>query len=145
MRPQSLSCGLSCNGKLGSNISRHAILTTLLSDGFRNAQSIRMKEFYDNNPEKTTRLFGKDNPAWKHGEASRGYTNFTESLKSTVRARDNNTCQTCGYKWDNVEPRLDVHHIDGDKDNFAPDNLVTWCKKCHTSFHRRQGSVEMQN
>jgi 5-methylcytosine-specific restriction endonuclease McrA len=30
---------------------------------------------------------------------------------------------------------LDVHHLDHDKENNEPENLMTLCKNCHASYH----------
>lgn len=51
---------------------------------------------------------------------------FTDKLKHEIKLRDKNTCQKCGKMDD-----LDVHHIDGDRLNNNPKNLITLCKKCH--------------
>jgi hypothetical protein len=56
--------------------------------------------------------------------------------------RDGYTCQGCGER----KNRLLVHHHDyrgknlpsqADMNN-ALDNLVTWCYKCHSQFHRHK-------
>lgn len=138
-RQKHFYCSRSCAGKAGY---RAALETGrfgvgyLTTDDFRRAQSIRMKAYYTEHPEKVTRLYGKDNPAWKHGNAQRGYTNFTETRKQAVRERDNQTCQICGKEWDGTGPRFDVHHIDDNKNNFEIGNLITLCKSCHTKSHR---------
>lgn len=51
--------------------------------------------------------------------------------------RDNHTCQRCGTKED-----LHVHHIDGngvntprEYRNNSLDNLITYCRGCHTLVH----------
>lgn len=46
---------------------------------------------------------------------------------STIRKWDQYTCQICGK-----EPAICVHHIDYDKLNCDPKNLITLCRKCHT-------------
>ncbi len=59
---------------------------------------------------------------------------WTEDLRRAVRKRDKYTCQLCG-----IEPAIHCHHIDYDKQNCNPDNLVTLCKGCHikTNANRR--------
>ena len=66
---------------------------------------------------------------------------WTEILKDSIRCRDNYICQECGTHQDELTGRskkLDVHHIDYDKENCDPDNLVSLCRKCHiiTNFDR---------
>jgi hypothetical protein len=31
--------------------------------------------------------------------------------------------------------RLQLHHVDHDHENHAPDNLMTLCASCHTRWH----------
>jgi 5-methylcytosine-specific restriction endonuclease McrA len=61
-----------------------------------------------------------------------------------ARRRDNYTCRRCGVEQ--RRPRLDVHHIrprrefDGDLEAAnALDNLVTYCRPCHTTVDARWG------
>ena len=63
---------------------------------------------------------------------------FTEVLKEQIRARDNYTCQLCGAKQSDLSRKLDVHHIDYNKANCDPSNLVTLCRFCHpgTNYNR---------
>jgi len=35
-------------------------------------------------------------------------------------------CECCG-----LEAKLDIHHIDKNRDNNAPDNLIKLCRYCH--------------
>jgi len=139
MRQQSISCSRSCNGKGGAKIAHEsgAIQYALKTEKYKKEQSERMREFYKIHPEKVTRLIGHNNPAWKHGQARRGYTNFTEALKDKIRRRDKYQCQSCGEKWNYKGPKFDVHHINGNKDNFNESNLTTLCKRCHTTLHRK--------
>lgn len=63
---------------------------------------------------------------------------FTDALKEQIRQRDNHTCQLCGVNTSDTYRELDVHHIDYDKTNNHPDNLITLCDSCHpkTNYHR---------
>jgi len=36
-----------------------------------------------------------------------------------------------------------VHHIDGDKCNNYPDNLITLCRSCHMKVHRSRNKEEL--
>ena len=54
---------------------------------------------------------------------------FTNKLKQEIKNRDSNTCQECGKTDD-----LEVHHIDGNRLNNDPENLLTLCKKCHRKY-----------
>ena len=31
---------------------------------------------------------------------------------------------------------MEVHHVDGQRDHNAIDNLVAWCKRCHIDHHK---------
>ena len=54
---------------------------------------------------------------------------WTEKLREAVRERDEHECQRCHRKQEE-EVALDVHHINGDKENsFA--ELITLCPYCH--------------
>jgi hypothetical protein len=33
------------------------------------------------------------------------------------------------------EQNIEVHHVDGDRNNNDPDNLVPLCRDCHTKLH----------
>jgi 5-methylcytosine-specific restriction endonuclease McrA len=65
--------------------------------------------------------FGAEIP-WK-------YVNFTDEIKELVRARDGRVCIVCGVPENGM--RLDVHHIDYNKANSTPQNLVALCHSCH--------------
>lgn len=43
-------------------------------------------------------------------------------------------CNKCGYNKD--ERMLDVHHIDGDRENNDKDNLIVYCVWCHALYTR---------
>lgn len=81
---------------------------------------------------------GANNPAYHKGESFLPYTvDFTNRLKETIRKRDNYTCQVCGIKERHLtrkyHKKLDIHHIDYNKQNCYEYNLITLCKTCNVS------------
>lgn len=55
---------------------------------------------------------------------------FNETLRAKIRKRDKYICQLC-QKHQNETGTLHVHHIDYDKDNNDPANLISLCNECH--------------
>lgn len=53
---------------------------------------------------------------------------------SSALKRQNHSCATCGLKLTSEE-RVDLHHIDGNHDNWRHDNLVALHKSCHDYTH----------
>ena len=47
------------------------------------------------------------------------------TTRKAVKDRDRWRCRKCGKAG-----RLEVHHLDHNPLNDAPDNLVTWCVSC---------------
>jgi 5-methylcytosine-specific restriction endonuclease McrA len=80
---------------------------------------------------------GKNSPNWKGGISFEPYTtDWTNSLRISIRERDKYTCQICGEKQG--DRAFAVHHIDYNKQNCCPDNLITICHSCHikTNYNR---------
>lgn len=76
---------------------------------------------------------------WKGGRTFGKYTtDWTKSLRISIRERDKYTCQICGEKQG--DKAFSVHHIDYSKKNCCLENLITLCKKCHqkTNFNREK-------
>ena len=75
---------------------------------------------------------GEDSPMWKGGISFEPYpVIFNRELKELIRQRDNFQCQLCGMpECENIF-KLDIHHIDYDKNNCLPSNLIALCKKCN--------------
>lgn len=75
---------------------------------------------------------GENNPNWHGGLSFEPYgVEFNESLKEQIRERDNHQCQICGISQDECFHQLDIHHVDYDKKNNNPKNLVSLCHSCH--------------
>jgi len=68
-------------------------------------------------------------------------TDWTNTLRRSIRERDFYTCQVC--KEPQGDTALSIHHIDYDKNNLSPDNLISLCGKCHgiTNFNRDQWTI----
>ena len=88
------------------------------------------------------KLSGEKSHFWQGGIWKDPYPgNWTDTLRDLIRKRDNYTCQECGGHqddssgWNKV---LDVHHIDYDKGNLDPKNLISLCRSCHakTNYNR---------
>ncbi len=76
------------------------------------------------------KFFGKGNPSWRGGISCEPYCqNWTKEFKEFIKERDGYKCLNpdC-WKKDSM---LAVHHIDYDKKNCQPDNLVTVCRSCN--------------
>lgn len=62
--------------------------------------------------------------------------------KKIVFERDEFKCQCCGCVEDDKKlNKIIVHHIDVDKKNNSPSNLITLCVQCHLSLHRKHGEA----
>lgn len=77
---------------------------------------------------------GNKNPNWKDGRSKLSYPpEWTEKLRESIRERDGRVCQmpSCGKTEQENGQKLDVHHMDSDKNNCHPSNLISLCKCCH--------------
>ena len=74
---------------------------------------------------------------WKGGISFEPYSlDWTRTLRRSIRERDHYTCQLCSKQQEDCAHA--VHHIDYNKANCNPDNLITLCNSCHskTSINR---------
>ena len=76
-------------------------------------------------------MAGPNNPAWRGGVAKWHYSPSWKRTCRIIRKRDNYTCQLCDTRLPKSSKLLHVHHIDSDKLNDSPDNLICLCSKCH--------------
>ena len=76
---------------------------------------------------------GKNNPNYTNGKSREPYPlEWTEILKESIRCRDGYQCQLCSCPEVENCRKHPVHHIDYDKKNLDPMNLITLCARCNT-------------
>jgi 5-methylcytosine-specific restriction endonuclease McrA len=80
-------------------------------------------------------LSGPNHYNWKGGHSFGPYSiDWKDTLKRSIKERDKYTCQIC----DKQPEIFAIHHIDYNKLNCDPENLITLCLSCHakTNTHR---------
>ena len=78
-----------------------------------------------------------NNLCWNNGSSFEQYSlEWSATLRRSIRERDRYSCQLCGELQSDYA--FSVHHIDYDKKNCNPKNLITLCRNCHskTNFNR---------
>jgi len=77
---------------------------------------------------------------WKGGISFDPYCQkFSRQLRKKIRDRDNHTCQLCSEKENGR--RLDVHHVNHDKQNCEP-QLIALCHNCHSKVNHHRDHYE---
>ncbi len=56
---------------------------------------------------------------------------WNKTFKEQIRFRDKYKCQLCKCHEVECNRKLHVHHIDYDKNNLVPINLISLCNSCH--------------
>jgi len=81
---------------------------------------------------KSIRLSGSNNPNWKGGIMCEPYCDIwlDKEYKESIKERDNYQCQN-PYCFNKNIKRLSIHHIDYNKKNCHPWNLITLCNSCN--------------
>jgi len=83
---------------------------------------------------------GENHYHWEGGKSFEPYgLEFNPAFKEQIRERDNHTCQECDYTEDQLGYKLHCHHIDYNKKNNHPNNLISLCRSCHpkTNFSKQ--------
>lgn len=65
-----------------------------------------------------------------------------DSLRSYLLKRANYSCEICGCNWINPysnQTILEIHHIDGNRNNNLEDNLQVLCPNCHAMTPNYRG------
>lgn len=84
---------------------------------------------------KKGKYIGELSSAWQGGISFIPYPqDWTDYLRESIRKRDDYTCQICEVHQDELEGRIKklvVHHINYNKDDLNPNNLIILCHSCH--------------
>lgn len=82
---------------------------------------------------------GEKHPCWKGGASLEPYgVEFNRRLKEQIRVRDEFRCQECFRHQNELPEKLSVHHIDFNKKNHNPNNLIALCRNCHAQTNHTQ-------
>ena len=84
----------------------------------------------------SVKRLAEGNPAWKGGISCEPYCyewSFKE-FKEYIKERDDNKCLNPDC-FGNIH-RLNVHHIDYNKKNCEPENLITLCASCNSRANK---------
>lgn len=101
---------------------KKALQRTEVKQKMCNAQKGNTNGFNTHN----NKFFGDNNGRWNNGSSRRGYPEaWTDNLRKQIRKRDKFICQVC------KENGWVVHHINYNKKDNNPKNLVALCQKCH--------------
>jgi len=113
----------------------------------QNNEKTRFKKGHKNNLGKhwkvknTINISGENSSHWQGGITFEEYSlDWRETLRRSIRERDRYTCKICGKQQGDV--LLAIHHIDYDKKNCNPNNLITLCIKCHSKTNHNRNYWE---
>lgn len=86
------------------------------------------------------RLLGRDlvdplDEAYEKLEREGRYTKDWEFVSWEYRKAQDFTCESCSVYLEEHKGLLHVHHMDGDKGNNKPHNLMALCILCHADRH----------
>ena len=94
---------------------------------------------------------GKNSALYVHGRGYEPYTSlFTSKLKFKIRKRDNFKCRLCNTtEKEHIKQynkKLDVHHIDYNKQNCEEYNLISLCRKDNlkVNFNRKYWKKQLR-
>ena len=85
---------------------------------------------------KSGKLMGFENPNWKGGISCEPYCDvwLDKEFKESIKERDGHQCLNPDC-FGNIH-RLSVHHIDYNKKNCKPENLITLCTSCNSRANK---------
>lgn len=131
--------GLSNTGKKHSAATKEKMSATRKSLGLMPPTNSGKKFSYAHRKKLSDANSGSKNHQWRGGSSFEPYSiDWTDTLRRSIRERDRYTCQVCGDQQG--EKTFDVHHVDYQKKNSDPLNLITLCHHCHrrTNSNRKE-------
>lgn len=126
-----------------ANIGRKATPETLI-----NLSTSHVGQTPWNKNKKVPQIQGNKHWNWQNGKSFEEYPEEFKLIKPLIRQRDNFRCRECFRHEDELfrntingikKEKLSIHHIDYNKKNNDPDNLISLCRSCHmqTNFGRQ--------
>ena len=123
-----------------------------LSEEMKQKMSEDKKEFFKNNPEARRKLSEiakkqfedpRNHPSWKGGISCEPYCQIwsDNEYKDDLKERDGNQCLNPDC-WSNSNT-ICLHHIDYDKKNCHPWNLITVCISCNGRANKNRKKHEI--
>ena len=90
-------------------------------------------------------MSGERHYNWQGGKSFEEYPREFFQIRDGIRERDAYICQECFIQENGREHS--VHHIDYDKENNEPNNLILLCGTCHTktNFSREYWHIRLTN
>ena len=86
---------------------------------------------------------GSRNHFWNGGTSFEPHTpEFNGHLKKYIRDRDRRRCSVCNKRWIRGNTEYPVHHINYNKADSRPKNLITVCHSCHGKTNTRRKEWE---
>lgn len=147
-------CDRICFSKWRDNVSKVKVICTYCKHIFLRKKCYLKKSkkyfcsvkcrniFFQNHlPFIPAQSMGKDHPNWHNGSSFEPYgLDFNNNLREFIRKRDKYVCQNpnCGIPEKECFKDLISHHIDYNKKNNDPINLIALCPSCHSksNFNR---------
>lgn len=143
-REETKFCSQKCNAQYKSKKSNIVVGCTLcgikiekiksLSKG-NNFCSMRCKNKFHRMAMK-----GSGNPRYVDGRNTKPYhEGWNTGFKEHIRELHGRKCILCSIEEEKLKFKLDIHHIDFDKQNPKLENLAPLCKKCHLGKAHKGG------
>ena len=131
-----------------------SIIARRVSKGYTKSCGCLRKEFTQKHRDRIgaahkghTRNCGSNNSNWKGGIGIEPYCDAwaDKEYKADIKERDNSICMNPDC-W-NTSETLCLHHIDYDKKNCSPSNLITLCASCNAraNFNRENHALYYQD
>ena len=82
---------------------------------------------------------GEKHHAWRGGIGRKTYpSGWTKRWKEKIRNFYKNKCYLCGKEYFKTNRKLSIHHIDYNKKNIDPTNLIPLCVSCHIKTNKNR-------
>ena len=96
------------------------------------SESLTGNKLSEKTKEKLRQYKGSLASNWQGGISKKPYSfDFNKELKELIKRRDNYTCQLC----DKNPVHSAIHHIDYNKKNSNPINLILLCRICNSKVN----------